>query len=296
MEANAAILCQEKPSEKTRIDVNPILKILETHTAQKAGLIAILEEIQAQYGYLPEAALRIVSEKTGRSLVDIYGIATFYRFFSLQPKGKHLICACLGTACHVRGAPRVVEELEQQLGIQAGQTTADREFTLETVNCLGACALGPVVVIDGHYFSRVRKSKVKQLLNQAREGFGKLELGKDERIFPIEASCPQCNHSFKDETFIIDGYPSHKINIAANHQRGWLRLSCLYGSNSFSVEFEIPESTVVTFFCPHCNSEIPGTSDCSQCGAPMIPMLVDGGAIVQICSRRGCKNIILDLV
>ena len=187
-------------------------------------------------------------------------------------------------------------ELEHQLGIKAGQTTEDKEFTLETVNCLGACALGPVVVIDGHYFSKVNKAKVKQLLEQTREGFDKLDIGKDERIFPIDVNCPNCNRSFKDETFTIDGYSSLKINISMDGEQGWIRLSCLYGSYSVSSEFEIPEGTAVNFICPHCESEIHSTSDCSQCGAPMIPMLVDGGGIVSVCSRRGCKNHMLDLV
>ncbi len=281
---------------KDKIDSKDILRILDKNSSRRGGLISILEEIQSKYGYLPEASLRIVSEKTGRSLVDIYGVATFYKYFSLRPKGKHLVCAGLGTACHVRGAPRVVSELEQQLGIQAGQTTENNEFTLETLNCLGACALGPIVVIDGHYFSKVRKSKVKQLLDQARKGFNKLDIGKDERIFPIDASCPHCNHSFKDETVAIDGYPSLKINAVVDGKQGPVRLSCLYGSYNVSSEFEIPEGTIVKFFCPHCNSQIHSTSDCSECGAPMIPMLVDGGGLVRICSRRGCKNHILDLV
>jgi len=296
MEQNAAILNKENICAEEKVASKDILRILENHNQHRGGLVSILEEIQGEYGYLPQVALRIVSEQTGRSLVDIYGVATFYRFFSLQPKGRHLVCACLGTACHVRGAPRIVAELEQQLGIKSGQTTPDKEFTLETVNCLGACALGPVVVIDGHYFSKVRKPKVKQLLEQAREGFDKVDLGKDERIFPIEVNCPHCNHSFKDEAFAIDGYPSLKINVAMEHKVGWVRLSCLYGSYSISTEFEIPEGTVVNFICPHCNSQIHSTSVCSQCGALMIPMPVDGGGTVQICSRRGCKNHMLDLV
>ena len=160
------------------------LRILEDHGKDKGGLISILEAIQANYGYLPESALRIVSEHTGRSLVDIYGVATFYRFFSLQPKGKHSVCTCLGTACHVRGAPRIVAEFEQQLGIKAGQTTADKEFTLERVNCLGACALGPVAVIDGNYFSKMRTSKIRPLLDQAREGHGAAGIEKDEPALP----------------------------------------------------------------------------------------------------------------
>jgi len=296
MKQEQAISSEEIVHSQEQVDSKDILRILEKHNRNRSGLIAILEDIQSEYGYLPETSLRIVGEKTGRSLVDIYGVATFYRFFSLQPKGKHLICACLGTACHVRGAPRIVAELEQQLGIKAGHTTPDKEFTLETVNCLGACALGPVVVIDGHYFSKVRKSKVKQLLGQAREGFDKFDIGKDERIFPVDVSCPHCNHSLEDETFTIDGYPSIKVTISSDHKQGWLRLSCLYGSYNFVSEFDVSTGSVVSFICPHCGVEFPSTLDCSVCSAPMVPMLVDGGGIVQICSRCGCKNHLLDLV
>ncbi|MDQ1256649.1 MAG: NADH-quinone oxidoreductase subunit [Candidatus Hydrogenedentes bacterium] len=144
------------------------LRIIEKYQGAQGNLISILEEIQDHNGYLPEKALRTVAEKTGLSLVDIYGVATFYRSFSLKPRGKHYVCVCLGTACHVRSAPMVVEEFERRLGIQAGETTADAEFTLETVNCLGACALGPIVVIDGQYYSKVKPAMVKKLLNEAR--------------------------------------------------------------------------------------------------------------------------------
>ena len=138
--------------------MNPqaILKILETHRGERGELIAILEEIQAKYSYLPEEALRIVAEKTGRSLVDVYGVATFYKSFSLKPRGKHLISVCTGTACHVRGASNIAEAFGRQLGIKTGETTPDKEISLETLNCLGACALGPIVVVDGHYV-RVRE-------------------------------------------------------------------------------------------------------------------------------------------
>ena len=163
-----AVSNKENICAEEEVDLKDILRILEKHNEDRGGLIAILEEIQAEYGYLPEKSLRIASDKTGRPLVDVYSVATFYRSFSLKPRGRHLVCACLGTACHVRGAPRIVEELKHQLGIKAGETTPDKEFTLETVNCLGACALGPVVVIDGHYFSKVRKSRISQLLEQAR--------------------------------------------------------------------------------------------------------------------------------
>jgi len=271
-------------------------RILKKHAEDKGRLIAVLEEIQAEYGYLTEESLRTVSKEIGLPLVDVYSVATFYRSFSLKPRGKHLIYACLGTACHVRGAPRVVEEFERQLGIKSGQTTADMEFTLETVNCLGACALGPVVVIDGHYFSKVRKSKVSQLLENARNGNGKLRIENDKRIFPINVNCPHCNHSLRDETFSIDGQPSIRVIISSNQKKGWLRLSCLYGSYNFACEFDVPMDSVVNFICPHCNVEFHSTLDCSVCAAPMVPMFIDGGGIVQICSRRGCKNHLLDLV
>lgn len=135
---------------------------------EQGGLIAILDGIQETYGYLPEDALRAVAGKTGRSLVDVYGVATFYRSFSLQPRGEHTISVCLGTACHVRGARMIVEEFERQLGIHAGETTPDGAFTLETVNCLGACALGPIVALDGRYYSKVTTAKVARILRQAR--------------------------------------------------------------------------------------------------------------------------------
>ncbi len=290
------IAAHEENVDVEEIEPGDILKILKAHEGDVGGLISILQEIQSAYGYLPAEALWIVARQTGRSMVDIYGVATFYRSFSLKPRGRHLVCACLGTACHVRGAPRVVDELEQQLGIKAGQTTEDKEFTLETVNCLGACALGPVVVIDGHYFSKVTRARIRPLLDKALEGFDTTELGNDERIFPIEVSCPHCDHSLMDEGYTIDGHPSIKVTISMDHRDGWLRLSCLYGSYNFSSEFEVPVNTVVRFFCPSCREELPSTSDCPTCGAPMVPMLVSGGGIVKVCSRRGCRNHMLDLI
>jgi len=279
------------------------------HGAERGGLIAILEQIQSACGYLPELALRIVADRTHAALVDVYGIATFYRSFSLTPRGDHLISACLGTACHVRGAAKVVEEFERQLGIEAGETTADKQFTLETVNCLGACALGPVVVIDGHYFSKVRKPRVRQLLDEAAAGFDRPQTGEDARIFPIEVSCPRCNHSLMDSAFAIDDRPSIRVTIRSGGKalrepeqgpgaptHGWLRLSSLYGSFHVATEHDVPPGTVVDFFCPHCHTALAGRSACPTCEAPMVPMMVQGGGIAQICSRRGCETHVLDLV
>lgn len=146
------------------ISENELMVLINRHKERSGGLIALLEDVQELYGYLPEPALRRVAEVTGRSLVDIYGVVTFYRCFSLQPRGRHHLCVCLGTACHVRNAPMVVEELERRLGIKAGATSPDGEFTLETVSCLGACALGPIVVADGTYHSKVDTGKVKSIL------------------------------------------------------------------------------------------------------------------------------------
>ena len=272
-----------------------VQEITEKVRATGDGLISVLEEIQLRYGYLPEKALRTVAETAGKSLVDVYGVATFYRSFSLEPRGKHLVCACVGTACHVRGAPMVVEEFERQLGIPRGETTADKEFTLETVNCLGACALGPIVVIDGRYFSKVRKSRVRQLLDDALAGFGEIDVRKDPRVFPIEVSCPRCNHSLTDESAGIDGHPSIRVTVSFDRKHGSLRLSSLYGSDQAVVEAEIPAEAMVAFFCPHCCGELAGTSRCVECGAPMALMILQGGGVLQVCMRRGCMARRLDL-
>ena len=269
--------------------------IVVKHDTDASGLIAILEGIQAKYSYLPKEALKTLAEKTGRSLVDIYGVATFYRSFSLEPRGKHLVSVCLGTACHVRGGPAIAKEVEEQLGIRAGQTTPDREFTLETVNCLGACALGPVVVADGHYFPKMKVSMVKDILDKVRTGLDIVEVDTDERIFPIDVSCARCNHSLMDPGRQIDGHPSVRVTVSFSHKHGWLAISSLWGSYAVQSEYEIPGDTIVHMFCPHCHAELIGGARCAECGAPMVPMIVRGGGVVQLCSRRGCKGHILDL-
>lgn len=270
-------------------------KVRGPKSTDLGGIMALLEEIQRIHGFLPEKKLRAVASRTGRSIVDIYGIATFYRSFSLKPRGKHLISVCLGTACHVRNAPVIAEEFERQLGICTGETTPDKEFTLETVNCVGACALGPIVIIDGHYFSNVGTARVKKIISKSRKGLDRIVAKTDERVFPVKVSCPMCNHSLMDHDHLIEDCPSIKMTISFGRKHGWLRLSSLYGSYVIESEYEIPVETVVNFFCPHCHAELAGASSCSTCGAPMIPMIVLGGGMVQICSRRGCKSHMLDL-
>ncbi len=261
----------------------------------KEGLISVLEKIQAKYSYLPEDALRAVAEETGRSLVDIYGVATFYRGFSLKPRGKHLVSVCLGTACHVRGGPAIAEEVQRQLDIKTGETTSDNEFTLETVNCVGACALGPVVIADGHYFSKVKSSKVKKILKSIKAGLDRIEIDTDQRVFPLEVSCARCNHSLMDPRHVIDGHPPVRVTVSFGNKHGRMLISSLYGSYEVALEHEIPTDTIVHMFCPHCHAELIGSSKCRECGAPMVPMIVRGGGVVQICSRRGCKGHMLDL-
>ena len=276
--------------------MNPnIVSITKEHDKDLGGVIAMLEEIQAKYSYLPQEALRTVAQETGRSLVDIYGVATFYRYFSLKPRGEHLVSVCLGTACHVRQGPVILKEFENQLGIKPGETTADKKFSLETVNCLGVCARGPIVVADGHYFSNVNKTQVSQILKKTREGIDKIDFKSDQRVFPVKLRCPHCNHSLLDPGYLIDDYPSIRLTAAFERKHGWIRLSSLYGSYNIKSEYEIPNDTIVNFFCPHCHNELIGASICPLCNAPMVPMLVGEGGIVTICSRRGCKNHMLDL-
>ncbi len=258
-------------------------------------LISILEEIQAKYGYLPKENLENVANEIGISMVDIYGVATFYRAFSLTPRGKHLISVCLGTACHVRGGPAIAKEIEKQLEIKAGETSTDNEFTFEAVNCLGACALGPVVVVDGHYFSNVKTSEVKKIINKTQKGLDLVEVDTDKRIFPLEVSCARCNHSLMDSGHVLDGHPAIRITVSFDNKHGWFVLSSLYGSDKVQSQHEIPMNTVVHSFCPHCHAELIGGGACIECEAPMVPMIVRGGGVVQICSRRGCKGHILDL-
>ena len=151
------------------------------------------------------------------------------------------------------------------------------------------------MVADGHYFSNVKPSDVKRILDKVREGLDKIEIETDQRVFPVEVSCSRCNHSLMDPRHIIDGHPSIRVTASFGQQHGWLALSSLYGSYKVSSEHIIPEQTVVHFFCPYCHTELIGAFNCSQCGAPMVPMIVKGGGVVQICSRKGCMGHMLDL-
>ncbi len=151
----------------------PELAAVEKYGGRRSCLIQILHETQREYHYLPEKALRNISKAMGIPMTDLYGVATFFKAFSLEPKGKHTITCCMGTACHVRNSQGVLDELRRCLGIEPGQTTDDMMFSLETVNCVGACALGPVVIIDGEYLGEVTPARAKKIVQRLMEGEGK---------------------------------------------------------------------------------------------------------------------------
>ena len=144
-------------------------KILSDYEYDESKIIQILEEAQNEYNYLPEEVLEYISQKLNTPLSKLYSIATFYNAFSLNPQGEHFITVCMGTACHVRGAPMVLERIEERLGIKAGMTTEDQMFTLKTVNCLGACALAPIVVIDGEYYGKATPQKIGKILDKYQQ-------------------------------------------------------------------------------------------------------------------------------
>ncbi|MDZ4164070.1 MAG: NAD(P)H-dependent oxidoreductase subunit E [Smithellaceae bacterium] len=277
------------------MDTKNILDIIQKNSNSKGRLISILEEIQEEYTYLPETALRQVAEETGFSLTDIYGVATFYKAFSLKPRGKHCVSACLGTACHVRGAQKIVEKFAQQLKIKPGETTPDNEITFETVNCLGACALGPIVVSDGHYFANVTAGKVKKILRDTKVGsYGDGE--SKEYEFTMDASCPRCNRGLMDSEHCLDGHPSISITVSMDGKSGWARMPSLYGHFARVHEHEIPQNTIVSMLCPHCRSILQDSFSCVECGAPLASMKINGGdGVLRICTREGCNGHLLEL-
>ncbi len=138
------------------------------HSDQKE-LIHNLHEIQKEHGYIPPESISKMSRQLKISESEIFGVLTFYKAFTLEPRGKHLITICMGTACHVRGAPRILDEFERRLGIGPGETTEDKSFTLETVNCVGACALGPIVISDGTYHGQMKTRDVEKIIEESKK-------------------------------------------------------------------------------------------------------------------------------
>jgi hypothetical protein len=149
-------------------------------------------------------------------------------------------------------------------------------------------------MVDGHYFSRVGSAKVKQIIKKTRRGLNDAP-NTDASVFPISVCCPRCNHGLMDSKHPIDNHPSVKMTVSFDRKHGWLRLSSLYGSYTLESEYDIPINTIVNVFCPHCHAELVSESSCLSCGAPLIPMIVLGGGMIQICSRIGCKAHMLDV-
>lgn len=150
-------------------DLERMKGIIEEYKGEKGALVPVLQEINAAYNYLPENALRYMSAELDIPLSLIYRAATFYKAFSLKPRGRHVVTACLGTTCHVKGAPRVVDALERELGTKIGETTEDMNFTLETVNCLGCCGLAPVMTVGEDLYGKVTQAKVPKIIEQYTE-------------------------------------------------------------------------------------------------------------------------------
>ncbi len=143
--------------------------IVERYKSGKSSLVGVMQDVSQEYGYLPEEVLQEVSKLIEVPISIFYSLATFYSSFRLEPIGKKHVCVCVGTACHVRGAAKIVETLERDLQITAGETSKDGDFTLETVNCVGACALGPLVTVNGDYHGKMDQKKITRLVKSIRQ-------------------------------------------------------------------------------------------------------------------------------
>ncbi len=162
MNAENSELLKEFTAEKiTRLDA-----IIARYKGKPGGLIPVLEEAQVCLEYLPVSVQRKIARELNLPFSRVYGVVTFYSFFTMTPRGRHTIRVCLGTACYVRGGKALSKAIEKEIGVAEGETTPDRKFTFESVRCLGACGLGPVVVVDDQVHGRMKPSKIKDVLNQ----------------------------------------------------------------------------------------------------------------------------------
>lgn len=152
-----------------------ISKIISKYLGRRGTLIPILQEVQEHFGYLPHWSLDYIAQQTGIRPAKVYGVVTFYTQFNLEPRGRYLIMVCQGTACHVNGSSRILEALEDELGIGKGETTADGNFTLETVACLGCCSLSPVITINGNTYGKLTPAKARKIISQYRSRISETE-------------------------------------------------------------------------------------------------------------------------
>ncbi len=148
--------------------IQKINEICDRYVGEKTPLMMILSDIQNEYGYIPLEVQRLVSQRTGIAVSEIYGVVTFYSFFSLEPKGKYVIGCCLGTACYVKGAQQIIDKFSELLGIRPGQTTADGLFTLDALRCIGACGIAPAVSINGKVYPKMTLDKVTRVVEEYR--------------------------------------------------------------------------------------------------------------------------------
>jgi NADH-quinone oxidoreductase subunit E len=165
MELKSKLSLKEHPV-KLRGIAGIVNKAVEEYQYDKSMLIQILLRLQKNFGWLPMEMLLEVSKQLEVPLNQVYQVATFYKAFSLSPRGRHLIRVCMGTSCRVRGAPTILEMLQSLLSIEAGEVTTDGRFSLETVNCLGGCALGPMMIIDGEYYGNLKLLALKKILSK----------------------------------------------------------------------------------------------------------------------------------
>ena len=145
------------------METEKVDEIIDRHPAKQEVLIQLLLDMQNEFNWIPKQAILRINERLQIPLSQIYRVASFYKAMSLTPRGRHVVNVCLGTACHVRGGPRIMDKVEESLKIKAGETTQDMKFTLDRVNCLGCCALGPVIVVDKDYHGNVTTAKVKEI-------------------------------------------------------------------------------------------------------------------------------------
>ena len=151
-------------------DQGPLAAILERYPAEEASLIQVLQDVHRAYNYLPCEVLTKIAEALNVPLAKIYSVGTFYKAFSLTPQGKVIVKVCTGTACHIRGATQLIDELERKLGLKPGGTTEDRSFTLKTVNCVGACAMAPVLIVGERYHGSAKAAKMRAYLEKGDVG------------------------------------------------------------------------------------------------------------------------------
>jgi len=170
MPANATECCCKSGLQvKEKVLLKRLDKVLEEYRSKQGALIPVLQITQNMFGYLPESALKKISVELNKPFSEVAGVVGFYSFFSTMPRGEHLIRVCLGTACYVRGGKQVLDAVKKHLGIDVGETTPDRKFSLEVARCFGACGLAPAMTIDDDIHQRVKPAKIQEILNAYRK-------------------------------------------------------------------------------------------------------------------------------